>query len=190
MTDDFFCSFKVVDIDVMSIKTRISRNKPMVLLVSPRVSPSLNYKMMSFTYRNYLDFYFFSSSSSVTPSNDDLLKRLNLTREAKYFYIFSDMQEPAAILKVCIYIDHAKETLLIFIFFIPAYYLNLSVFSFVQDDGLTREATNKKLEKNKLLTLPRVSNCDILDLLCPGGPNTRYEISLLLYKKSPMSVYF
>lgn len=126
----------------LSTDTRIIKNKPVVLLVTPRTSPTLNYKMVAFNYQKSMEFYFLST----TLLKEDLLNELGLSLN-KHLLIYTDFKEPVVKLK---------------------------------DAEITKESTKSALERNSVLTLPRISSSHIFDIVCPYGANTRTCVILIV----------
>ncbi len=115
--------------------------------------------MSSFRYREYLDFYFVSSSAESTSElNAKNLKQLDSEEESYFLHMYSDLEDPVEILQVCYCNDMMSPCCL---------------FQSTQGKNFTKDNSIAVLKRNKVLTLPRVNSCLMLDDLCAGGPSTR-----------------
>ncbi|XP_019850178.1 PREDICTED: dnaJ homolog subfamily C member 16-like isoform X2 [Amphimedon queenslandica] len=69
--------------------SRITNNKPVVLLASVHPSPSLSYKLIALKLQSFCDFYFLSSSRS----SQELLDDLRIERDGRALFIYKDISE-------------------------------------------------------------------------------------------------
>ncbi len=79
----------------------IARNRPRVILFSPRTNPSLLYKLTAFSHQRTIDFAFVSTDLTRNPGNQLLLSRFGIWKSDRSLLAFKEYhEEPALTLDV------------------------------------------------------------------------------------------
>ena len=81
-------------------KDRVTPNKPLAILLSFHLHPSLLLKLTAFSFRDHLDFAYVTSDLSKKPTNAPVVQYLNASSGEKQLMVIKESSSTAVVVKV------------------------------------------------------------------------------------------